>query len=58
MKNIKSDKRGYDLIRKNMRRLLPYQIATYLLALLTILISLFLVNQMQKLIDSFQKNII
>ncbi|HCJ57377.1 ABC transporter ATP-binding protein [Lutispora sp.] len=47
----RTDNEGFKLIKKNFKRLRPYQIAVYILALITIILSLALVNMMQGIVD-------
>ena len=43
---------AYRVVKRNMRRLFPYQMASFVLALITMTIGLVLVNQMKKLVDA------
>ena len=43
---------AYRLVKTNMRKLFPYQVASFALALVTMVIGLVLVNQMKRLVDA------
>ena len=54
MNSYERKKMAYNLVKQNVKKLLPYQIASYLLALTAMINSMFLINLMRLLIDSFQ----
>lgn len=48
--------RGYKLVKKNMKQLIPCQLATFLLSLSTIVASVIIINLLQQLVNSIQYN--
>lgn len=42
---------GYKLIKKNIKKLIPYQLGTFFLSLITILVSVQIINLLQSLVD-------
>lgn len=56
VKNKVQRNRGYSLIKKGIKKLVPYQMGTFVFSLMTIIVSVIIINLLQTLVDMLQLN--